>query len=311
MIINTGSRTDIPAFYSTWFLRRLEAGYVDVRNPYAPQIIQRYRLDPEVVDALVFCTKNPTPMLDHLHALDAFRQYWHVTITPYGKEIEKNLPNKNRIIDSFQRLSRHVGTKAVVWRYDPILINDKYTVAYHIHIFEEMCKRLSGYTSRCIISFIDLYAKTIRNFPEVTEVTRADQETIAEAFAAIGRRYGIAIATCLEGAYLQDFGIDTQGCMTQSVIEDALDIVLELPKLPAAREGCTCLLGNDIGAYNTCLHGCRYCYANYDEESVRRNYQLHDDASSLLIGHLREDDTIREMKQTSYISRQLSIQDFL
>ena len=171
MILNTGSRTDIPAFYSSWFYHRIEAGFVCTRNAYNPQQVRRYRISPDTVDIISFCTKNPEPMLSRIHQLDTYRQFWGVTLTPYGRDIEPNVPDKHRIIKEIRELSNVVGKQAVSWRYDPIFITEKYSVEYHLHAFETICAALQGYISFCVISFIDLYAKTKRNFPEGREVT--------------------------------------------------------------------------------------------------------------------------------------------
>ena len=157
MILNTGSRTDIPAYYSDWFYERVRAGEVLVRNPYYPTQITRYRLDPAVVDALVFCTKNPLPMLERLSMLDAFTMFWFVTITPYGREIEPHVPDKNLIAEAFCRLSESVGRERVSFRYDPVFLNETYSVQHHVEKFGELAEKLSGYTGQCVVSFIDLY----------------------------------------------------------------------------------------------------------------------------------------------------------
>lgn len=308
MIINTGSRTDIPAYFSEWFYNRIKAGEVCVRNPYYPNQVQRYRLTPEVVDCLVFCTKNPAPMLPRLRELSQFRQFWGVTITPYGKEIEPNVPDKDAVMDSFIRLSQSVGVQAVSWRYDPIFISEKYSVAFHIEAFAKMAEKLSGYTDNCVISFIDLYEKTKRNFSAVKEVSRTDRERLAQEFVRIGKQYGIQIRTCCEGTELETFGVDVSGCMTQSVIERAIGGSLQVPKSKkSVREGCECLLGNDIGMYNTCSHGCIYCYANYDYETVKQNYKLHQVDSPFLIGGFLPEDEVKDAKQESYYVGQMSL----
>lgn len=307
MIINTGNRTDIPAYYSEWFYQRVEEGFVLTRNPYYPQQVTKYVLSPEVVDCIAFCTKNPQPMLKRLHELEAFHQFWMVTITPYGRDIEPFVPEKERVMDSFCALSERTGIKGMSWRYDPIFITEKYPLGYHIRTFEMMVKRLQGYTDNCIISFIDLYEKTKRNFPGVREVTRSDRETIGREFTAIGRRHGIRIKTCCEGADLAKYGVDISGCMTKSVVERAVGCELDIPRLSPAREGCDCLLGNDIGMYNTCGHGCLYCYANYDRETVVQNMKRHDPKSPFLIGGLMDGDVVKEAKQTRYASGQLTL----
>ncbi|MBQ8814857.1 MAG: DUF1848 domain-containing protein [Lachnospiraceae bacterium] len=310
MIINTGNRTDIPAYYSEWFYRRVEEGFVLTRNPYYPQQVTRYALSPDVVDCISFCTKNPQPMLRRLDELDGFQQFWMVTITPYGRDIEPFVPEKERVMDSFCALSERTGIRGMSWRYDPIFISEKYSLDYHIRTFEDMASRLQRYTDNCIISFIDLYTKTKRNFPGVREVTGNERDTIGREFTAIGRRYGIRIKTCCEGTDLARYGVDISGCMTKSVVERAVGCALDIPRLSPAREGCDCLLGNDIGMYNTCGHGCLYCYANYDRETVVRNMKLHDPKSPFLIGGAMEGDVVKEAKQTRYASGQLTLGDY-
>ncbi len=306
MVINTGSRTDIPAYYSKWFYNRIREGCVLARNPYYPSQVSRYRLTPEVVDCLIFCTKNPEPMLGRLGEIRAFGQLWFVTITPYGKEIEPHVPDKDSVLESFKRLSDAVGANAVCWRYDPIFISDQYTLEVHTERFGAMAEKLKGFTESCVISFIDLYAKTRKNFPGVRAVTREEQLLLGKRLINIGRENGMVIRTCCEGTELGAFGADTSGCMTREVIEHAIGCSLEIKRSgKPAREGCSCLLGNDIGSYNTCGHGCVYCYANYDQETVLKNMRLHDPDSPLLIGQLHDDDEVREAKQESFRDGQL------
>lgn len=309
MILNTGSRTDIPAYYSQWFYNRIKEKYVLTRNPYYPQQVIKYRLTPDVVDVLVFCTKNPEPMLDRLDELFEFRQFWHVTITPYGKDIEPFVPDKQEVIKSLQRLSSIVGAKAVAWRYDPIFISDTYTVSFHIESFEVMAAQLKGYVNQCVISFIDLYDKTKRNFPVAKEVAVTEQERITEAFVKIGQRNGMIIRTCCENEALARFGAEVSGCLTHSVMEEAIGGQLSIPKGKGnTREGCDCLLGNDIGMYNSCGHGCLYCYANYDRKTVVENICLHDKNSPFLIGGHKEGDLLSESKQVSYFNGQMKLE---
>ena len=307
MIINTGMRTDIPAFYSKWLMNRIRDGYVLVRNPYSPDYVTRYELTPDVVDCLSFCTKNPKPMLKYLHELDRFHQYWFVTITPYGKEIEPNVPPKEDVMQSFISLSKSVGINSVGWRYDPIFIDDTYTTERHISDFEQMCKTLSGYTSVCVISFIDLYENVKRNFPQARTVTRDERITLGKAFAKIGSRYGITIKACAEGKELVPYGVDCGSCMTKETFEAVVGSRLNVPKRKSQRAECFCVLGTDIGAYDTCGHFCKYCYANYNRENVMRNMQLHDPASPLLVGWLREGEVVHPAKQERWTDDQLTL----
>lgn len=308
MILQTGMRTDIPAFYSEWFLNRIKEGYVMVRNPYNPELVTKYSLSPEVVDLIAFCTKNPIPMIKYLDEISAYGQYWFVTITPYGKEIEPNVPDKEKILESFGVLSEKVGIDSVGWRYDPIFLSSKYTVESHIQSFEKMARKLSGHTKTCVISFIDLYEKVKRNFPEVREVPKAERLFLGEQFARIGKKYGITIKSCAEGDELAPFGIDCSGCMTVETFEKALHSSLAVPKKKGARQECACLLGNDIGAYNTCGHLCKYCYANYSADIVKDNMKKHDASSPLLIGSLQKHDRIHEAKQESWLDYQLKLE---
>ena len=309
MILNTGNRTDIPAFYSDWFYNRIKEGYVLVRNPYYPTQITKYMLKPEVIDILAFCTKNPIPMLDRLSLLSAFDMFWFVTITPYGKEIEPLVPHKEQVISSFQRLSVLVGSNRMSWRYDPIFITEQYSVSYHIEQFHQMAEVLSGYTNQCVVSFIDLYEKTKRNFHGIRRVTDSEQETLIAAFSEIAKRNHLQIHLCCENTGLVRENVDADGCMTKAVLEKALGCRLDVPQKKMARKECACLLGADIGAYNTCPHGCLYCYANYDKETVTRNQKLHRVTSPLLIGEVTDDDVIKQAEQKSWKNGQMSIFD--
>jgi hypothetical protein len=307
MIINTGMRTDIPAYFSKWFFNRIKEGFVLTRNPYYPNQVSKYRLTPDVVDCLSFCTKNPKPMLDRMNEISMFKQFWFVTITPYGKEIEPNVPDMPDVINSFKILSEKVGINAVGWRYDPIFVTDKYNVDFHIKSFEDMAASLSGFTDNCVISFIDLYEKTKRNFPVARQVTSDERAILGSEFAAIGKKYGIQIRSCCEGFDLAKFGVDVSGCMTKPVLERAIGVSLNVPKSrKSPRSACSCLLGNDIGMYNTCSHGCVYCYANYNSETVRSNVKMHNPSSPFLIGGFMDGDVIKDAKQVSFADGQIS-----
>ena len=304
MIINTGQRTDIPAFYSTWFANRLREGYVCVRNPFNPAQVSRYRLDPEVVDVIGFCTKNPAPMFGHMDLLKDYGQYWFVTITPYGRDIEPNVPDKHGLLEDFRRLSDTVGINAVGWRYDPIFISEKYSADYHLRAFGKMAEALDGYTETVVISFIDLYPKVRRNFPEALEVTKEQRLSLGKAFIEIAASHGMTVKPCAEGDELAVFGADCGGCMRISDYEKAIGKHLDAPAHKGARAQCACYLSCDIGAYNTCRHLCRYCYANAEPEKVLQRSRLHDPESPFLIGNYMEGDVIHDVPQVSWIEKQ-------
>ena len=299
MIIQTGMRTDIPAFYSKWFLNRIKEGYVCVRNPYNPKQVTKYSLSPEVVDLIAFCTKNPLPMLPFLDELKPYGQYWFVTITPYGRDIEPNVPDKET-----------VGADSMGWRYDPIFIDKKHSVEWHISEFEKMAEILAGYTKTCVISFIDIYKKVERNFPEAKSVRAEDRAVIGKAFVKIASKYGMVLKPCAEGEDLAKYDADCSGCMTVHTFETALNSRLEVPKRKKnQRNGeCACLLGTDIGAYDTCGHLCKYCYANVNPVLVKENMRKHNPDSPFLIGGYMPGDIVCEAIQKSWIDRQIRLE---
>ncbi len=305
MIINTGMRTDIPAFYSNWLLHRINEGFVYVRNPYYKHQVTKYSLNPNVVDCLAFCTKNPQPLISHLSELDKYKQFWFVTITPYGKDIEPNVPDKKQVIEDFKRLSEHLGKNVIAVRYDPIFINEKFDVSMHIKCFEKLLSELNGFTEDCTISFLDMYEKVKRNAPYLRPPTEKEQIQIAKAFSKIGKENNITIHSCCEKEILKDYGLDITGCMSKEIVEKAIGHKLKAPN-SSKREGCTCLLGNDIGMYNTCMHLCKYCYANAKQEMVKENIKKHNPNSPFLIGELESEDKITEANQKSWLNNQIS-----
>ncbi len=307
MIINTGQRTDIPAFYADWFANRLKEGFVCVRNSYDPKQVSRYRLDPAVVDVIGFCTKNPAPMFPYMDLLKEYGQYWFVTITGYGRDIEPNVPDKHRLLDDFRKLSCTVGIDSVGWRYDPVFISERYGADYHLKAFEQIAAALSGYTKTAVISFIDLYPKVRRNFPEAREVPKEQRLKLGREFIRIASVYGMTVRPCAEGDELAAYGADCSGCMKISDYEKAIGRHLNAPKRKGARAECACYLSCDIGAYNTCKHLCRYCYANAEPSKVLAQSRLHDPRSPFLIGSYRDDDVIHDVLQKSWIDGQLSL----
>ena len=304
MIINTGQRTDIPAFYAPWFANRLREGFVCVRNPYNPQQVSRYRLDPSVVDVIGFCTKNPEPMFPYMDLLRDYGQYWFVTITPYGRDIEPNVPDKHHLLDVFRRLSDTVGVNAIGWRYDPIFLSERYTDDYHLRAFEQIASALDGYTKTAVISFIDLYPKVRRNFPEVREVPGEARLTLGKEMIRLAQAHGMVLKPCAEGDDLAAYGADCGGCMRISDYEYAIGKRLVVPKRKGARAQCACYLACDIGAYNTCKHLCKYCYANAEVSNVLAQSRLHDPNSPFLIGNYREGDRVHDVPQQSWINDQ-------
>ena len=309
MIINTGQRTDIPAFYAEWLANRLKEGYVCVRNPFHASQVSRYELSPSVVDVLGFCTKNPAPMFPYWKLLEGYGQYWFVTITPYGRDIEPNVPDKHQVIKDVKYLSQLAGIHSVGWRYDPILISGRYTKTYHLKAFRQIAESLEGYTETVVISFIDLYQKVRRNFPEAREVRMQDKLELGKEMIKIAAAHGMTVRPCAEGDFLSVYGADCSGCMTPKTYEKAIGKRLQIPKRKPAREECACYLACDIGAYDTCMHLCKYCYANNDRNQVLANFKRHDPKSPFLIGNSEEGDIVHEVPQKLWADGQMSIFD--
>lgn len=302
MILSVSRRTDIPAFYSDWFYNRIREGQVCVRNPMNRHQVSKIRLSPDVIDCIVFWSKNPAPMLPRLGELADYMYYFQFTVTPYDRELEKGLPQKETIIDTFRQLSDRIGPKRVIWRYDPILFSQSMDVRYHLHGFEAIAKRLASCTQTCVISFVDLYQKTRRNLrattvrePGADEITR-----LAAGLAAIASSYGIRIQTCAERIDLEPMGIRHGRCVDRMLIEELLGGRLNVAKDRNQRPECGCVQSVDIGAYDTCSHGCLYCYANTDTKTVCRNRMLHDPSSPLLIGRMEEGDVVKERAIRSF-----------
>ncbi len=301
MILSVSRRTDIPAFYTEWFMNRLRAGFVCVRNPMNQGQISRIVLNPEVVDCIVFWTKNPEPLLDQLDAIDAmgYPYYFQFTITPYNSTMETALGDKNKIIETFAALSRKIGKDKVVWRYDPIIVNDKLTPEAHLEAFDKMAAKLMDFTNECVISFVDPYRKTKRQMGDqwVRELTENEMRQVAAGFSRIASRAGISLKTCAERMDLEEYGIGHASCIDRRKIERILSCPLtDKVKRDSQREACGCMECMDIGAYNTCRNGCRYCYATFSPEMTIRNCRNHDPHSALLIGGITAADKVTDRK---------------
>ena len=302
MIISASRRTDIPTYYSNWFFNRIMDGYVLVRNPMNAHQISKIALNPDVVDGIVFWTKNPIPMLNQLNVLRDYMYYFQFTLNSYAQDVEAHVPNKQKhIIPAFKKLSDMISPDRVIWRYDPIFLNDTYTPEYHIRYFERIAKELSPYTKKCTISFIDFYRNTSKNVSGLSlrDFSEETQKSLVKELAAIAHSYGLQIDTCAEGIELQEYGIEHARCVDDRLLSKLLDCPLDIGKDKSQRLECGCIESIDIGAYNTCRNGCKYCYANYSEKTVCSNFAKHIPNSPLLFGEVGPDDKITERKVMS------------
>jgi hypothetical protein len=232
MILSVSRRTDIPNYYSEWFINRIREGYLYVRNPMNPHQISRINLSPQVVDCIVFWTKNPLPIMDRLDEFKEYPFYFQFTLTCYGKDIEPGLPEKNtRMTDIFRLLSSKTGMEKVVWRYDPILFTNKYTPEYHLKAFQEMAEALRGYTEKVVISFVDFYAKSIQNMKRIHVVTLEQSRLLkfASQLSIIAAKNGMKITSCAENMDLTSWGIESGCCIDRALIERITGYITDGP----------------------------------------------------------------------------------
>lgn len=274
-----------------------------VRNPMNIHQVSKIILSPEVIDCIVFWSKNPRLMLNRLDELKDYMYYFQFTINPYDKGLEGGVPKKEGIINTFKELSEMIGPKRVIWRYDPILLTETMDKEYHYRYFEEIAKRLEGYTDTCVISFVDLYKKTQQNLKDTTarEPSIKEMLEMAARLFVIAQKYGITIQTCAEEIALETVGVKHGKCIDNALIEDLLGVKLVVSKDPNQRKECGCVQSTDIGEYNTCAHGCKYCYANFKDSVVAANRAAHNPLSPLLIGELGANDIVTERKLFSFI----------
>ncbi len=301
MIISASRRTDIPAFYVEWFFNQLKDGYVLVQHPRNPQMFSKVLLNTDVVDCFVFWSKNPSPMLTRLDELKDYTYYFQFTLTPYGSEIEPHLPSVKRRIEIFKRLSDKVGKNRVVWRYDPIFVNNQYPINFHVDTFAEIAYALKDHTERCTMSFIDCYAHVQRTFDAfgIQPLNSEDMISIAKSLSETATEYNIRLETCAENLDLSADNIFHGACIDKMLIERIIGSPLVVKKDKNQRPTCNCIESIDIGMYNTCSHGCIYCYATTGNDKLLHNVKLHDVNSPKLVGCLNETDIItgREMKR--------------
>lgn len=295
MILNVSGRTDIVAFYTEWFMKRYHEGFVDVRNPFNRHLVSRINF--EDVDAIMFCTKNPLPIIPYLKEINK-PIIFHVTLTSYKNDIEVNVIDKKKIIEGIKEISNMLGPDYLFVRYDPIFISDSYNLEYHIKAFTKMCELLDGYVKKIIVSFLDDYKNVRANYRylQYKILTDMDYKNLGENFSKIAKKHNMTVQTCFEENNLVEYGFIKGECLSHE-----LAYILTGKKYKnwraRGKNGCCCVEMVDIGEYNTCRHFCKYCYANYDEKKVKQNMALYDPNSSLLIGTLKEDDEIKVRKK--------------
>ncbi|MBN1960275.1 MAG: DUF1848 domain-containing protein [Deltaproteobacteria bacterium] len=273
MIISCSRRTDIPAFFTPWLMQQIANGFCEVANPFNPKQISRISLNPEDVDVIVFWTKNAAPLLPYLSKLNqrGFAYYFLYTITGYGPAIEPHVPAIDASFKTYHKLAELIGPERVIWRYDPIIFSEQLNQKFHQQNFTHIAKHLHGYSKRVIISFVDHHYRhankglaTINSIDTHLQINKSISSTIAQIatnLAAIAGDNALDIYSCSETLDLNANGIKAGSCIDAELIHKLFNKQVSSKKDPYQRSQCNCVKSRDIGAYNTCSHGCIYCYA--------------------------------------------------
>jgi len=295
MIISASRRTDIPAFYGDWMMNRLREAFCVVQHPIRPQTAYRVSLKLEDVDAIVFWTKYPKSIVSHLDEIQSrgYRFIFLYTLTPYGPPLENRLPLLEERLWMFRQLSQRLGAERVVWRYDPIILSNQTDAAFHIEEFERLAAHLEGFTKRVIISFVDYYPFVFRRLTRLKqngiEVCAAGEiathaPALAKELCAIAHQHGMEIQSCAEELDLKSAGMRPGGCIDGLLLHKLFGLRIPLKKDPGQRKVCLCTVSKDIGAYDTCGHGCVYCYASRDLAVAAQRCASHDPFAPSLLG---------------------------
>lgn len=295
MIISASRRTDIPAFYAEWFMRRIRAGYCEVPNPFNRKQATFISLKPEDVDVIVFWTRSPKPLLPFFPELDqrGFRYYVQYTLLNNPPELDPHVPRLESALRTFRELAGQIGPQKVIWRYDPIVFSPKTDASFHQRSYRQIAEALRGATLRSVISVVDPYRKTQKR---LDDLARQGLEVLAytgQAFpgfadlmrslAQIAQDNGMEIVSCAEEIDLQPYGIRPGKCIDDDYIARIFSLEVAHQKDKSQRKACGCVESRDIGMYDTCVYGCRYCYATSSFERARSNRQQHDPASPSLL----------------------------
>jgi len=296
MIISASRRTDIPAFYAEWMVNRLRAGFCLVANPFNPAQVSRVSLAVPDVDAIVFWTKNVSPFFPALNTIDrmGYRYTFLYTINDYPTELEPHVPPLEDRIETFCALSDRLGGCRVTWRYDPIILSRKMDVRFHLAAFRRIAGALQERTDRVIISFLDFYRKTERRLSRIEESVRDSflrDPTRAPRFgelvaglSEIAQEHGMSVQSCAELPQVAAHGIPPGACIAGAHLRDVFGLDLAARKDPGQRDACLCTRSRDIGATDTCLHGCAYCYSTRSQAAAEARHAEHDPSAPALLG---------------------------
>ena len=276
MIISASRRTDIPSLHTKWFLNRLKEEYLITQNPISKNNFYKIPLNKNIVDIIVFWSKNPN--IDFLKEVRdlGYKFYLHFTITPYDKNIERNIPNKKLLIRNFQTISKLFGKEKIIWRYDPIILNDDFNANYHINNFKNFADSLNGYTDECIFSFVQIYSKIKNNIKNIND---NDKIILIENIKEISEKNNIKLKSCSQDFdKITNIRVEKSACIDKERIQKILGYSIKEKKDKSQRKLCNCIESIDIGMYNTCTNGCIYCYAN--SKNILKDYDANNEILS-------------------------------
>jgi hypothetical protein len=268
MIVSVSRRSDIPAFYSTWFMEQLRRGQVEIKNPFRLGQEKRISLGKQDVDAFVFWSRDPRPLMKNLDEIErnGYPYYFLITLTGYPQFLEPHTPELAEGVLFFKALAARIGHRRVIWRYDPVIFTGATDFDFHVHNFSRLADLLGQFISRVIVSYFDPYPKVNRRLEKTGIVIEKatgspEQQTALLAdFAATAARLGLEIQSCAEGALAA--GVPPGKCIDEKLLNELFGLDLATSKDPAQRKLCLCQQSVDIGSYGTCRHGCLYCYAS-------------------------------------------------
>ncbi len=289
-IISASRRSDIPAFYSRWLLRRLEEGYCEWIHPFTGRL-ERVSLRPEDCLAIVLWTRNPAPLLPALPDLlsSGHLPCFHFTLTGYPRPLESHNPELPLSLARLRELAERLGPESVIWRYDPIVVSSRTPVAFHLEQFASIARGLEGTIRRVYFSFVDDYGKTRQSFERLhrehgirfTEPGAQERKNLVQRLRDVAARHGMTLHACCEDELVGE-GVEKGRCIDLAWIRRLRPEVRERPKRRATRAQCGCTESVDIGAYDTCAFGCCYCYATRSREAALARLREHDPDDTLL-----------------------------
>jgi hypothetical protein len=285
IIISASRRTDIPAYYADWFFERLKKGFTFYSNPYSNKLIY-VNLRPNYVQAFVFWTRNPYPLFKYLDYIDDVynsSHYMHITINGQPKEFEIRNPKTDFVIKYVEKLAYRYGKHYVQWRYDPIILSSLTNELYIYDKFEELAKKLSPIVNKCITSFVDFYNKTKKNLYtlyrnnniQFYDPNRDKKIKIIKNLQDIAKNYKLNLEVCTEPDFLQEDNIIKTHCIDLELVRKVSNDPNFYSEISPTREACQCFSAKDIGYFNSCPHGCLYCYANKDPEVAFQNSKIY------------------------------------